>query len=259
MNAPAKAWRELSEPFALLESTGVLGELGGYAEIPAKAPTSRWMEKALVTSFNWDDKVAVGVAGSQAPMSACVSYAGCAAAAIRLSIRKRTVRLAPRVMHLCVMKLDPALGTSATAFIDAARRAGLPEAPTDSEQQSAGLITQGAQCGVSDEFGAVAVLDAYRFTTEEEIKQEIVRNGPVVAHIYLYEDFWTRYGGGIYSDGTVRRGEHAVCLIGFDDAAQCWIGLNSQGPRWGEDGRFRLKYGSCGVLAKYMPVYALKV
>ena len=42
-------------------------------------------------------------------------------------------------------------------------------------------------------------------------------------------------------------GDHAICVVGFDDANGCWICKNSWGPGWGESGWFKIGYGECGM------------
>jgi len=53
------------------------------------------------------------------------------------------------------------------------------------------------------------------------------------------------YTGGVYnySGGTIPDDNgHAVLLVGYDDALQCFKVKNSWGPAWGENGYFRIAY-----------------
>jgi C1A family cysteine protease len=63
----------------------------------------------------------------------------------------------------------------------------------------------------------------------------------------VYNDFFS-YSGGVYkkANNTVAGG-HCVCIIGYNDAQQCWIAKNSWGTGWGESGYFRIGYGECGI------------
>lgn len=85
----------------------------------------------------------------------------------------------------------------------------------------------------------------------ENIKQAVMRH-PVSASYTVYEDFQA-YAGGVYEHvwGNVVGG-HAVLIVGWDDAEQCWIVKNSWGPNWGEDGYFRIKWGDSGM-GTYIP------
>lgn len=71
--------------------------------------------------------------------------------------------------------------------------------------------------------------------------------GPLVTGFTVYADFYN-YTSGIYrhtSGGQI--GGHCVCVVGYDDVAQCWICKNSWGPAWGEQGFFRIGYGEVGI------------
>lgn len=69
--------------------------------------------------------------------------------------------------------------------------------------------------------------------------------GPIVATMDVYKDFYA-YGGGVYwhvwGD---RDGGHVVTIVGWDDTTTppCWIVKNSWGLNWGEDGYFRIRSG----------------
>ncbi len=82
--------------------------------------------------------------------------------------------------------------------------------------------------------------------TVDNIKQAVYRH-PVSASYTVFEDF-QYYDGGVYEHvwGDVVGG-HAILIVGWDDAEQCWIVKNSWGPRWGEDGYFRIKWGDSGI------------
>jgi C1A family cysteine protease len=75
------------------------------------------------------------------------------------------------------------------------------------------------------------------------IKQHIYSYGGVVACFVVYNDFF-HYKTGVYKHTTEDvAGGHCVALIGWDDAAGCWIGKNSWGTGWGDGGFFRIAYG----------------
>ncbi len=80
----------------------------------------------------------------------------------------------------------------------------------------------------------------------ENIKQAVYRH-PVSASYTVFEDF-QHYDGGVYEHvwGDVVGG-HAILIVGWDDAEECWIVKNSWGANWGEDGYFRIKWGDSGM------------
>lgn len=83
----------------------------------------------------------------------------------------------------------------------------------------------------------------------DQIKSEIVNNGPVEVAFTVYEDFFS-YSGGIYkhTSGGVAGG-HAVKIVGYgsEGGVNYWIVANSWGPNWGENGFFRIAFGECGI------------
>ncbi len=86
-------------------------------------------------------------------------------------------------------------------------------------------------------------------TSAQSIKSAIAQYGPVLTGFTVYEDF-LYYQSGIYRHVTGPvKGGHAVAIVGYDDARQCWIIKNSWGPDWGENGYFRIAAGTneCGI------------
>ena len=83
----------------------------------------------------------------------------------------------------------------------------------------------------------------------EQIKTELMTNGPMEVSFTVYEDFMT-YKSGIYQHVTgERKGGHAVKLVGWgvEDGVEYWKIANSWNEDWGEDGYFRIKFGECGI------------
>ena len=78
--------------------------------------------------------------------------------------------------------------------------------------------------------------------TVDAIKNALVTYGPLVTTFDVYGDFFS-YSSGIYQhvSGTYQGG-HAVLIVGFDDADQCFRVKNSWGAGWGEAGYFRIAY-----------------
>lgn len=96
-------------------------------------------------------------------------------------------------------------------------------------------------------------IDSYCLVMEEEnIKREILKNGPVVSTMHIHVDFLT-YKGGIYTKGEeVARfsGQHAIKIVGWgvetegqNIGTKYWIIQNNWGSDWGEDGYARIATG----------------
>ncbi len=90
---------------------------------------------------------------------------------------------------------------------------------------------------------------AYVATTSvsvEAIKNALVTYGPLVTTMDVYADFFN-YRTGIYSYVSgAYQGGHAILIVGYDDALQCFKAKNSWGTGWGEAGYFRIAYSAVG-------------
>lgn len=80
------------------------------------------------------------------------------------------------------------------------------------------------------------------FSIEDMKKAVLV--APIAASIVIYPDFYY-YESGVYDTAiAIPEGLHAVTIIGWDDSLECWIVKNSWGSYWGENGFFKIKYGT---------------
>ena len=79
------------------------------------------------------------------------------------------------------------------------------------------------------------------------IKSAIYQHGGVSACVYA-DEYFQAYTGGVFSDSTYYNSiNHAIILVGWDDAKGAWLLKNSWGPSWGVDGFMWIKYGTCNV------------
>jgi len=94
----------------------------------------------------------------------------------------------------------------------------------------------------------VAKISSYGWTWDvEAMKWELANHGPIITSIHIHDDFYN-YTGGIYRyTWGESRGGHAVALVGYNEEEQYWIGKNSWGTGWGEEGWFRIAYGDSMV------------
>jgi len=89
----------------------------------------------------------------------------------------------------------------------------------------------------------------YGAASEEEMKRELVEDGPLVVSFEPQRDLMY-YSGGIYSSSAHSRGEwepvdHAVLLVGYgsENGRKYWLLQNSWGSDWGEAGYMRMHRG----------------
>ncbi len=84
----------------------------------------------------------------------------------------------------------------------------------------------------------------------EEIRQYTVDQGPLVASMGV----GSGYGGSFDAQGVYRctndsGANHAIVIVGYDDAGGYWIVKNSWGAGWNGDGYFKVGYGECAIEA----------
>ena len=98
---------------------------------------------------------------------------------------------------------------------------------------------------------------------EDDIKKEIMKNGPVIGVMQIYSDFLT-YNKGVYVKGDDIpgfSGYHTVKVIGWGidsegEANKYWIVENTWGSDWGENGYARIAIGNEFFFEQY--VYGIK-
>ena len=94
--------------------------------------------------------------------------------------------------------------------------------------------------------------------SSDQAKAHIASTGPIMSGLAVYADFFD-HDGGVYSqDYGDFVGNHAVLIVGYNDAEDCWIGKNSWSTSWGEDGWFKIKEGECGMGSTF-PFYSAAI
>ena len=77
--------------------------------------------------------------------------------------------------------------------------------------------------------------------TVDALKAAVYEN-PIAVGYNIYSDF-LYYESGVYEYVSGKLvGGHAVLIVGWDDAEECFIVKNSWGENWGENGYFRIAY-----------------
>lgn len=79
-----------------------------------------------------------------------------------------------------------------------------------------------------------------------ELKAAICKYGPVSASVAVTKAFKS-YIGGVFDEDYPGPTNHAIVLVGWDDARGAWLLRNSWGAGWGEGGYMWIKYDSNSV------------
>ena len=80
----------------------------------------------------------------------------------------------------------------------------------------------------------------------DDIRNALFTYGPLIVTMSVYSDFYS-YRSGVYSYATGSYvGDHAVLVVGYDDAQRAFVVKNSWGSGWGEAGYFMISYGEVG-------------
>ena len=95
--------------------------------------------------------------------------------------------------------------------------------------------------------------DPNALPSDEALKRALCQYGPLAASILVPTDAsgaaaqaWSFYEEGVFQDvpnDPQRSTNHAIVMIGWDDAQGAWIVKNSWGKDWGMSGFFYIKYG----------------
>lgn len=109
-----------------------------------------------------------------------------------------------------------------------------------------------------DRENRIIKIDSWKtLLSASQAKEWLATRGPLMTGMNVYEDFYYYYGG-IYKEAYGGyMADHAICIVGYNDAQGYWICKNSWGVGWGENGWFKIGYGECGI-GKSFAFYAVQ-
>ena len=93
-------------------------------------------------------------------------------------------------------------------------------------------------------WGWVNEADPYGVAPVELLKAQLCRRGPLATTIVSETDKFHGYLGGVINELTAADVDHAVTIVGWDDAKQAWLIKNSWATTWGEKGYAWVHYNA---------------
>ncbi len=202
-------------------------------------------------SFSWRERI-TGVR-DQGDCGSCWAFAATGvleAGEILFNNQSATIDLAEQQLVNCVPVFSPGSencgGNSATnafKFLQGSADAMESSVPYKSAVASCDSSTVSANYGVED-WGYAG--DDPPHPTVDEIKAALIAHGPVSSSVRVTSAF-QHYAGGVFDEDDNGQTNHAVVLVGWDDAKGAWHLRNSWSERWGEGGYMWIKYGSNNI------------
>lgn len=193
-----------------------------------------------VSGKNWTTPIR-----DQRQCGSCVAFATVALIESNLEIFRRNPDLNPNLSEAdlffrgCGNCCDR--GWYFTSALRYAQQSGIPDEacfPYDSDQSRS----------CPDRANRIVKINSWKtLPNASQAKEWLVTRGPLMTGMNVYEDFYY-YNGGVYREaygGYI--GDHAVCIVGYNDAQRYWICKNSWSAEWGENGWFKIGYGECGM------------
>eukprot|EP00466_Bigelowiella_natans_P002692 jgi/Bigna1/70158/fgenesh1_pg.11_\ len=208
----------------------------------------RMMEKYLdlPESFDWRERGIVTPVRNQGACGSCYAVAAMDVATMRYMIKSGRKDVA--------FSMDDVLNQS---FYNQGCAGGYPFL-VGKHGQDLGLVTE--ECYRSGSGSCPRhFIDGYRYLggyygacNEQLMKEEIYKNGPIVAAFNAPSNLFS-YHRGVFSGGHPDKDDnwektnHAIVVVGWgvsDQGNKYWIVKNSWGEFWGEDGYFKMKRGT---------------
>jgi C1A family cysteine protease len=199
---------------------------------------------------------------NQGQCGSCVSFCSCSviesAVRIKLGNPNYAIDLSEGFLQFCGG--GSCNGWGLTSGLDYAQNTGVTDEACMPYTAGGGANMNCGAARCADWASRLTKISSYTNHSTMAARKAAVAAGPVLAGMEVWSDFFAYpAAGGIYvkSSAATRLsppGYHCVCIIGYDDAQQCWIIKNSWGTSWGEagfgeaGGFMRMRYGQADLL-----------
>ena len=256
VDMPSSAWKNAVRsvsvkhyPTGLLVTAEELAENRGRIEEANRLMRASGMNATYPASWDWRGKNMVTPIKDQSGCGACVAFATLAAEESAWLINNSSRNYDLSEWYL--FQKGGGYCSSGSQFervLDAARSPG-----TVTEECCPYL--KSAICTSP----LYKIASCKKIYTSAEAKEHISKKGPLVSGMAVHEDFYWVDSDEIYSlQWGSFMGHHAICIVGYDDSAGCWIVKNSWSKSWGKEGFCRIGYGQCGIGSDF-PFYAVEI
>jgi C1A family cysteine protease len=233
----------------------VKGHMPDGPQLPAPDPSSVAALPGTVDWRNYNGGNWVTPVRNQGGCGSCWAFAATANLESATLIKNNTpgidLDLAEQILVSCNGGGTCGGGWPATAS-EYIKNTGLPQ-----EYCSSYTATDSACTSVCGNWQASAYkISSWSYVTQsaptvDAIKNALSTYGPVNTIFDVYADFFY-YSSGVYHYTTgAYQGGHAVLIVGYDDANQCFICKNSWGTGWGEAGFFRVGYSELNSVTRF--------
>jgi hypothetical protein len=197
---------------------------------------------------------------NQAQCGSCVSFCSCSViesgVRIKLQNPNYSIDLSEGFLQFCGG--GSCNGWGLTSGLDFAQSTGVTDEACMPYTAGGGVNMNCAASRCSDWQNRLTKISSYANHATMDARKTAIAAGPVLAGLEVWSDFFA-YKGGVYVKSAAATrlsppGYHCICVVGYDDAQQCWILKNSWGTTWGEagfgqaGGFMRMRYGQTDLL-----------
>jgi C1A family cysteine protease len=244
-------WQAGETPLSALGREERLRRLGGRLR-PATAGMSgeRFPAPlALPAALDWRNNGGDWITSvkDQGSCGSCWAFATTALLEAMVKISRRMsedIDLSEQMLLSCSHAGDCILGGYADLAAEYIRRTGIPN------EGCYPYLASDTPCNPCAGWAArvVRIASWNEVASSSAAIEAALQDAPLTSWMAVYSDLY-HYRSGVYQPtaGAAYEGGHFVVIVGYNQAGRYWICKNSWGTAWGEDGFFRIRWGTSGI------------